>query len=100
MQLARCSFSQILVMFWDVNPILRLCELMSCTFYFFCINELFNLVYSGRLARRVMNFGMWPLSYVLYVYTSVNLQGLIVRRLAWKRSVLRGNFVHFIPEFN
>jgi len=51
------------------------------------------------VARRVMNSGVWPLSYVLYVYASVNLQGLIVRRLAWKRSVLRGNSVRFIPEF-
>jgi len=69
-------------MFWDVNPILQLCEPLSSTFYFFCINELFCLVYSKRVARRVINSGVWPLSYVLYVYASVNLQGFIVRRLA------------------
>jgi len=74
-------------------------EPLSCTFYFFCINELFCLVYSERVARRVMNSGVCPLSYVLYVYASVNLQGFIVKRLAWKRSVFRGNSVRFIPEF-
>jgi len=67
--------------------------------YFFYINELFCLVYSERVARRVMKFGMWPLSFVLYVYASVNLQGLIVRHLAWKRSVFRRNSICFIPEF-
>ena len=84
---------------WDVNPILRLCEPLSCIFYCFCINELLCLVYSERVARRVMNSGVWPLSYVLNVYASVDLQGLIVRRLAWERSVFRGSSVRFVPEF-
>ena len=66
-----------LVMFWDVNPILRLCEPLSCIFYCFCINELLCLVYSERVARRVMNSGVWPSSYVLNVYASVDLQGLL-----------------------
>ena len=56
-----------LVMFWDVNPILRLCEPLSCIFYCFCINDLLCLVYSERVARRVMNSGVWPLSCVLNV---------------------------------
>ena len=88
-----------LVMFWDVNPILRLCEPLSCIFYFFCINELLYLVHYERVAHRVMNSGVWPLSYVLCVYAFVDLQGLIVRRLAWKRSVFRENYVRFVPEF-
>ena len=88
-----------LVMFWDVNPILRLCEPLSCIFYCFSINELLCLVYSERVARRVMNSGVWPLSYVLNVYASVDLQGLIVRRLAWERSVFRGDSVRFVPKF-
>jgi len=31
-------------------------------------------------------------------YASIYLQGFIVRLLAWKRSVFRGNSVRFIPE--
>jgi len=98
-QLVRCPFSQILVMFWDVNPILWLCEVLSCTFTFFCIIELFCLVFSERVARRVMISGVWPSSYVLYVLCFRLLQGLFVRLLAWKWSVFRGNSVRFVPEF-
>jgi len=36
--------------------------------------------------------------YILYVYASVHLQGLVVRRLAWKWSVFRGNSARFVPE--
>ena len=36
--------------------------------------------------------------YILYVYASVHLQGLDVRRLAWKWSVFRGNSARFVPE--
>ena len=50
-QLARCPCGQSLAAFWHVNPILQLCEPLSCTFYFFYINELFYLAYAERVAR-------------------------------------------------
>jgi len=88
-----------LVVFWNVTPVLRLCEPLSYIFNFFFIHE-FNLVVVLRASdslrcelRRV------AVEYILYVCASVVLQGLVIRRLDWKRSVFRGNSVRFVPEF-
>ena len=42
---------------------LRTCDPLSCTFYFFSVIELYCLVFSGCAAARVVISGLKPLSY-------------------------------------
>jgi len=51
-------------LFWDVTPVLRMCDPLSCIFYVFATIDLMKGFYSGCVAHRVVISDMWPLSLI------------------------------------
>ena len=52
-------------LFWDVTPVLRMYDPLSCIFHFLAIIKLMEWSHFGRVARRVVVSGVWPLSLIL-----------------------------------
>ena len=82
---------------WPICGALH-CWLLSCIFHFFFIHASIWLVYSERVARWVMNSGVWPLSFVVNVVRPCWFTGTYCKACSLETVSFQGKLCPFRPR--